>query len=501
MLLLNLRRMILLAVCSLALPSYAYTSQEKETYVFGKVHGYENYSDHQTIRLALRDFFARKEGEEIVGIIADDGSFSLSAPMAYTQELYLIYGTINALVLNPGDSLYLEIDADILKDPKNKFPNGNYFIKFPDTELGKTNLAVSLFNAGKPVGPYAFDNAIDAEKSKSAEEYLEFICMREKDFREYLEVFLSDHQTTDLFKEWVEDHLKYETLDELMRYRWTHPYYNNQEIDDSHLPEGYFSFLEDYNMNDNKLFSIEHADFLNELSFYVSQPPKDKLDEVRNKNDWSIPLQLIEANTSGFTKELFFTKFYHLILEGHAIEAFEAVYDSLYSENPFFLEVVEKKYTSTKNYLANQDVSSANISGLKSSLTDDLIQTIAEAYQDKVIYVDFWAPWCGPCLTEMPYSAELQKEMEGEDVVFLFFGVQCTEESWKATIANRKLTGEHKLLTNDQYNILASKLGINGIPHYTLIDKNGKIVQKSATRPSNKEKLRKEIRDLLSSSN
>lgn len=139
-----------------------------------------------------------------------------------------------------------------------------------------------------------------------------------------------------------------------MRYRWTHPYYNKQEIDDSYLPEGYFSFLEDYNMNDNKLFSIEHADFLNELSFYVSQPPKDKLDEVRNKNDWSIPFQLIEANTSGFTKELFFTKFYHLILEGHAIEAFEAVYDSLYSENPFFLEIVEKKYTSTKNYLANQ---------------------------------------------------------------------------------------------------------------------------------------------------
>lgn len=138
---------------------------------------------------------------------------------------------------------------------------------------------------------------------------------------------------------------------------------------------------------------------------------------------------------------------------------------------------------------------------LKSSLTEDLIQTIAEAYKDKVVYVDFWAPWCGPCLTEMPYSAELQKEMEGEDVVFLLLGVQCTEESWKATIANRKLKGEHKLLTNDQFNILASKLGINGIPHYTLIDKNGKIIQKSATRPSNKEKLRKEIKDLLSSSN
>lgn len=89
--------------------------------------------------------------------------------------------------------------------------------------------------------------------------------------------------------------------------------------------------------------------------------------------------------------------------------------------------------------------------------------------------------------------------MEGEDVVFLFRGNQCTEESWKATLANRKLTGEHILLTNDQYNILASQLGINGIPHYTLIDRRGNIVQKSATRPSNKAKLTEEIKQLLSS--
>jgi hypothetical protein len=81
----------------------------------------------------------------------------------------------------------------------------------------------------------------------------------------------------------------------------------------------------------------------------------------------------------------------------------------------------------------------------------------------------------------MPYSAQLQKEMEGEDGVFLFLGNQCTEESWKATIANKKLIGEHMLLTNDQYNVLASKLGISGIPHYTLIDRNGNMAQKSAT--------------------
>lgn len=498
MLVLNIRVMLLLAICSLIIPCYGNTNYEKETYVYGVIHNYEKYQGHQTIRLILRDIFERTEGQEITGIIADDGTFSLSAPIAYTQEMYLHYGTLNSLVLNPGDSLYLEIDADILKDPNNKFPNGSYFLQFPDTELGKTNREVALFNAGKPVGPYAYQNAIDAERSKSAEEYLDFIRKRERDYREYLNIFLSEHQTTYLFKEWVEDHLKYESLDELMRYRWTHPYYNEVDIFDFQLPEGYFSFLQGYDMDDTRIFSVEHWDFLGELSSYASQPPKDKIEEIRNANDWSVPFQMIESNTSGFTKELFFTKFYYLILESQSIEAFETVYDSSYSQNPYFLQVVEGKYTSTKNYLANQDVSSANLASLSSPLTNDLIQTIAETYKDKVIYVDFWAPWCGPCMTEMPYSAELQKELEGEDVVFLFLGNQCTEESWKATIANRKLTGEHILLTNDQYNVLASQLGINGIPHYTLIDRKGNIVQKSATRPSNKVKLTEEINRLLS---
>lgn len=497
--LLNLRIMILLAMFSLIMPSYGNSSYEKETYVYGVIHHHEKYQGHQTIRLILRDIFDRTEGQEFVGIIADDGSFSLSAPIAYTQEMYLHYGgTLSSLVLSPGDSLYLEINADILKDPTNKFPNDRYFIQFPDSELGKTNREVALFNAGKPVGRYAYQNENDAERSKSAEEYLEFIRTREREYREYLNSFLSEHQTTDLFKEWVQDHLKYETLDELMRYRWTHPYYNKLDIFDFQLPEGYFSFLQNYNMDDNNIFSIEHWDFLGELSSYASQPPKDKIEEMRGTNDWSIPFQMIESNTSGFTKELFFTKFYYLILESQSIEAFETVYDSSYTQNPYFLQIVEEKYTSTKNYLANQDVSSANLASLSSPLTDNLIQSITETYKDKVIYVDFWAPWCGPCMTEMPYSAELQKEMEGEDVVFLFLGNQCTEESWKATIANRKLTGEHILLTNDQYNILASQLGINGIPHYTLIDRKGNIVQKNATRPSNKIKLTEEIKKLLS---
>ena len=111
--------------------------------------------------------------------------------------------------------------------------------------------------------------------------------------------FLSAHETTDLFNTWVEDHLRNETFGDLMRYRWTHPDYKGNDSNDFQLPEGYFSFLEDYDVENDGFFSIARWDFLEEYSLYVSQPPKEKLEEVRNDRNRSIPFQLIGSKTSG----------------------------------------------------------------------------------------------------------------------------------------------------------------------------------------------------------
>jgi len=53
------------------------------------------------------------------------------------------------------------------------------------------------------------------------------------------------------------------------------------------------------------------------------------------------------------------------------------------------------------------------------------------------------------------------------------------------------------LLTDIQYTLLADKFGITGIPHYVLIDKNGKLISKNATRPSEKELITNQINQLL----
>lgn len=118
-------------------------------------------------------------------------------------------------------------------------------------------------------------------------------------------------------------------------------------------------------------------------------------------------------------------------------------------------------------------------------------------YIGKVVYIDFWTVWCGPCREEVPYSKMLEEQFKNQNVVFLYFCCQSNKESWKKLIAQDKLNGEHYLLSKLEYNELSALFEVNAFPTYILIDKKGEIVSKNASRPSSKVTIIKEIQKLL----
>lgn len=118
----------------------------------------------------------------------------------------------------------------------------------------------------------------------------------------------------------------------------------------------------------------------------------------------------------------------------------------------------------------------SDISGKKISLTK---------YRGKIIYLDFWASWCGPCRMEMPASKILQKQFVGKDVVFLYISLDDDKNSWLKALKAEELNGVH-LHAPGWENSVAKKYGINGIPAYFLIGRNGEILENNASRPSDK---------------
>jgi len=116
--------------------------------------------------------------------------------------------------------------------------------------------------------------------------------------------------------------------------------------------------------------------------------------------------------------------------------------------------------------------------------SDKVFEKLIEKYKGKVVYIDFWATWCGPCRQEIPHSKILSSHFAGQDVVFLFLCCQSDKKNWENTIKSEQMTGDQYLLSIDEYNSLTKLFNIQGVPTYVLIDKKGNITNKNAPRPS-----------------
>lgn len=102
----------------------------------------------------------------------------------------------------------------------------------------------------------------------------------------------------------------------------------------------------------------------------------------------------------------------------------------------------------------------------------------------KVVYLDFWATWCGPCMMELPYAKTLQDSLKTKDIVFLYISVDEDEKEWKNTIAAKKMQGTHLLAKGIEHEVPV-RYAVNGIPSYYIIGKDGKILNNNPARPSN----------------
>ncbi len=111
----------------------------------------------------------------------------------------------------------------------------------------------------------------------------------------------------------------------------------------------------------------------------------------------------------------------------------------------------------------------------------------SEELKGKVIYIDVWATWCGPCKGEIPHLKKMEAELHEEDIAFVSISIDNDKEAWEKMVVEKDLGGYQLFAPTAWESNIVKDYAIRGIPRFIIIDKEGKLVNSNASRPSNAE--------------
>ena len=95
---------------------------------------------------------------------------------------------------------------------------------------------------------------------------------------------------------------------------------------------------------------------------------------------------------------------------------------------------------------------------------------------DKVVLVDFWATWCGPCVGELPNVISAYEKYHDKGFEIIGISLDQDKGALEGFVKQRKMTWPQYFDGKGWENDLAKEFGIRGIPATFLIGKDGKIV-------------------------
>ena len=140
-------------------------------------------------------------------------------------------------------------------------------------------------------------------------------------------------------------------------------------------------------------------------------------------------------------------------------------------------EALSRKDFSNSTNLLSTD----NLEGITEG--EQILRKIIEPWKGKIILIDVWGTWCGPCKEAMKHSQELYERMKAYDMFFLYMANNSGETSWKNVINEYNVTGEnvgHVNLPADQQSAVEDFLKVNSYPSYFLIDREGHLLEVNA---------------------
>ncbi len=102
----------------------------------------------------------------------------------------------------------------------------------------------------------------------------------------------------------------------------------------------------------------------------------------------------------------------------------------------------------------------------------------------KVVYIDFWASWCAPCIEALPYIEKINAKYNSQEFMVLQVSLDRSKRDWLHFIRKRNPSASQWLVENTSSEQVVNDFALAGIPRYVLVDKEGRLIDASADSPN-----------------
>jgi len=231
----------------------------------------------------------------------------------------------------------------------------------------------------------------------------------------------------------------------------------------------FFDFVHEIALNDDDLVSNPtYRQFIKgwiDYRFFTNESPDD--------NHFAGQYFLAKEELYGKTRAFFQSDILIRGLKNTDLYLMLGAYDD-------FVKTEYEDYTIEPKILFNQKNRAAVGSSAPSFTMEDINgnQVSLHDFVGKVVYVDFWATWCQPCLSKISMTKTVQRRLPSSDVVFIHISLEKTPEQWRESVRFRNLSGVHLFAEGGIDSEIAKAFNVTMMPAYFIIDRYGNFAPK-----------------------